>query len=197
MRAEFLTSAAGREGWPSDGLEEIAFVGRSNVGKSSMLNRLADRKALARTSSTPGRTRTLNFFDLAVGLGGGERSLRFCDLPGYGFAKVSKGERTKWAAMIERYLQEREELRGVVVIIDSRVGATDEDRLMLHWLEEAQRDAIVVATKIDKFSKAKRIPRLRQLEKELSFGKRIIGFSAEDGIGRDEVWRAILASATG
>lgn len=191
LQAEFVTSAAGPEGWPREPWGEVAFVGRSNVGKSSMLNRLVERKALARVSSTPGRTRLLNFFHLELGGGRGKVALRLCDLPGYGFAKVSKTERAQWAKMIEGYLERREQLRAVVVIIDVRVGATEEDRQMLDWLDAFGRPAIVAATKLDKLSKARRIPRLRELERELS-RPGIIGFSAEDGSGRDPLWASIV-----
>lgn len=196
LQAEFVTSAAGPEGWPRDPFGEVAFVGRSNVGKSSMLNRLGDRRALARVSSTPGRTRLLNFFHLEVAGGRGKVSLRFCDLPGYGFAKVSKSERAQWAKMIEGYLKAREQLRAVVVIVDARVGPTEDDRQMLHWLEAYGRPAIVAATKIDKLAKAKRIPRVRQLERELGLPGGVVGFSAEDGTGKDAVWSAILDRVT-
>lgn len=188
--AEFLKSATRAEEWPRDPVREVAFVGRSNVGKSTMINRLAEKKGLARVSSTPGRTRVLNFFDLQVSAGGRTHRVRFCDLPGYGFAKVSKAERAQWAKMIETYLERRENLAGVVVIVDARVGPTDDDLRMFEWLRSKERRAIPVATKLDKLPKARRIPTLRRIG--ASIGQTVLGFSAEEGIGREEVWAALL-----
>lgn len=188
--AEFLKSATREEEWPHDGMREVAFVGRSNVGKSTMINRLADRKGLARVSSTPGRTRLLNFFDLEVHAGGRGRRIRFCDLPGYGFAKVSKAERAQWAKMIERYLERREELAGVVVILDARIGPTEDDLQMFEWLRAKERRAIAVATKLDKLPKAKRIPSLSRIAKTI--GQPVLGFSSEEGTGREALWGELL-----
>lgn len=190
--AEFLKSATREEEWPRDGTREVAFVGRSNVGKSTMINCLSERKGLARVSSTPGRTRLLNFFDLTVHAGGRDHRIRFCDLPGYGFAKVSKAERAQWARMIERYLEKREELEGVVVILDARIGPTDDDLQMFEWLQAKGRRAIAVATKLDKLPKAKRIPTLSRIGKQI--GLSVLGFSSEDGTGREALWRELLSS---
>ncbi len=196
--ADFLKSAVEPPDWPADDRPEIAFVGRSNVGKSSMLNRLSGRKALARVSNTPGRTRLLNFFDVTVELGASRSIVRICDLPGYGFAKVSKTERAQWVGMIETYLIQRDSLRAVVVIIDVRVGPTDDDLEMIHWLEEKGRRPIVVATKLDKLPKAKRAGRLRQIEVQLQLPPRsLLGFSSEEGIGREALWAEILTIAYG
>lgn len=188
---EFLKSATREEEWPRDGTRELAFVGRSNVGKSTLINRLVNRKGLARVSSTPGRTRLLNFFDVEVQAGGEERRVRFCDLPGYGFAKVSKAERAQWAKMIERYLERREELAGVVVILDARHGPTEDDLQMFEWLHAKGRRAIAVATKLDKLPKARRLPAVARIAKTLDLP--VIGFSGEEGTGREELWRALLA----
>lgn len=196
IAADFVTTAVHSSGWPSDELPEIAFVGRSNVGKSSMLNRLAGRGKLARVSGTPGRTRTLNFFDVTIGRSHHRETIRCCDLPGYGFAKVSKTERAQWVKMIENYLVERSSLKAVVVIVDGKVGPTDDDLAMLRWLEKTGRRPILVATKMDKMPKAHRVGRLRQIESELQLLPRsLIGFSAEEGFGRDEVWGRILEAA--
>lgn len=193
VSAEFLTSAVEEAGWPQEDLPELAFVGRSNVGKSSMLNRLAGKQGLARVSNTPGRTRTLNFYDLLLDRGAKKQHVRFCDLPGYGFAKVSRTERAAWAKMIEAYLTRREQLRVVVSIVDAKVGPTEDDVQTLAWLGGAARPPIVVATKLDKLPKAKRIGRLRQIEKELALPERsLVGFSSEEGFGRDELWRLLL-----
>lgn len=193
LGSEFVTSASAQEGWPAADHPEVAFVGRSNVGKSSMLNRLVGRSGLARVSKTPGRTRLLNFFDVSLEIGASRDVVRICDLPGYGFAKVSKAERAQWAEMIEAYLESREALRAVVVIIDVRVGPTADDREMIHWLEAKGRRAIVVATKLDKLPKARRAGRLRQLEPLLQLPPRtLLGFSAEEGLGKEELWKEIL-----
>lgn len=196
VAADFITSAVAPTGWPPEDLPEIAFVGRSNVGKSSMLNKISGRKGLARVSGTPGRTRALNFFELTLALGGSSQKIRFCDLPGYGFAKVSKTERAQWAKMIEAYLAERAQLKAVVVIVDGKVGPTDDDVEMLRWLEAAGRRPIVVATKMDRLPKAHRAGRLRQIEAELQMLPRsMVGFSAEEGFGKDDVWSRILEAA--
>lgn len=194
LEAEFLKSAVRKEEWPRDGKREVAFVGRSNVGKSTMINRLAEWRGLARTSATPGRTRLLNFFDLVVQAWGKQHAIRFCDLPGYGFAKVSKAERAQWAQMIERYLEEREALEGVVVIVDARVGPTADDRQIFDWLAAKGRRAIAVATKLDKLPKAKRIPTVSKIARTLDLP--VIGFSSEDGTGRDALWAELLAQGS-
>ncbi|HEY0840419.1 MAG TPA: ribosome biogenesis GTP-binding protein YihA/YsxC [Vulgatibacter sp.] len=196
LGAEFVKSAVEPGEWPDGSAPEIAFVGRSNVGKSSMLNRLVGRKGLARVSNTPGRTRLLNFFDVTIERAASREVVRICDLPGYGFAKVSKAERGLWERMIEAYLDRREPLRAVVVIVDVRVGPTVDDVQMIRWLEAAGRRPIVVATKLDKLPKARRAGRLRQIEAELQLVPRsLLGFSSEEGLGRDELWSAILSAA--
>lgn len=196
LDAEFVKSAVAPGEWPAAAHPEIAFVGRSNVGKSSMLNRLVGRKGLARVSNTPGRTRLLNFFDVTIERAASKEIVRICDLPGYGFAKVSKAERGQWVQMIEAYLAERQSLKAVVVIVDVRVGPTDDDVQMIRWLEENGRRPIVVATKLDKLPKARRAGRLRQIEPILQLPPRaLLGFSSEEGLGRDELWSAILAAA--
>jgi GTP-binding protein len=196
VAADFVTTAVAPAGWPPDDLPEIAFVGRSNVGKSSMLNKVSGRTGLARVSNTPGRTRALNFFDVTITLGGTKEKIRFCDLPGYGFAKVSKTERAQWVKMIEGYLTERKPLKAVVVIVDGKVGPTDDDVEMLRWLESAGRRPIVIATKMDKLPKAHRAGRLRQIEAQLQMLPRsLTGFSSEEGFGRDELWSKIIEAA--
>ncbi|MGC4114672.1 MAG: ribosome biogenesis GTP-binding protein YihA/YsxC [Myxococcales bacterium] len=195
ISAEFKTTAVEAEGWPKSDRPEIAFAGRSNVGKSSMINALCKRKKLVRVSNTPGRTRTLNFFDVTVeDLAGQRREVRLCDLPGYGFAKASKGDRADWAKMIERYVKGREGLRAVVCIVDAEVGPTSDDVDVIPWVLKAGRPVIVAATKLDRLPKHKRVPSLHEAEKKLGLGKgEAIGVSATEGVNLDQLWARILA----
>ncbi|HXN42168.1 MAG TPA: ribosome biogenesis GTP-binding protein YihA/YsxC [Myxococcaceae bacterium] len=193
--AVFVTSAVSAEGYPSDPLAEIAFAGRSNVGKSSMINALTGRRKLVRVSKTPGRTRTLNFFDVWVEVGGGRLRLRLTDLPGYGFAKVSKAEHQLWDAMITNYLKGRPNLRLVVGIVDAEVGALPSDHLMVEYLRAAGRTFLVVATKVDRLGKAKQKPAIWKLAEQLGVpAEVVIPFSATAAIGIDEVWERVIES---
>lgn len=194
ISADFQTTAVEPKGYPDDPTPEIAFVGRSNVGKSSMINALSQRKKLARVSNRPGRTRTLNFFLITVETPSGERkTVRFCDLPGYGFAKVSKAERASWKGMIETYLREREQLRAVVCIIDGYIGPTEDDIQVIPWIRETGREVIVAATKIDRHAKARRIPAIRRFEAELGVPPQTtLGVSSHEGINLDLLWQRIL-----
>ena len=177
--AEFIKSAFERGHWPIEGLPEIAFLGRSNVGKSSMLNALLRRKGLARTSNTPGRTQSINFFRI-----NGE--ILFVDLPGYGYAKVSKSMREGWGKMAEQYLLGREELKLAIQLVDSRHEATALDLQLAEWLAASGVDHLVVATKADKLSNNQIRKRIADLEKQLGTD-RISAFSAVSGAGREEV----------
>ncbi len=188
LQAEFLASAGDPSSFPPPALAEIAFAGRSNVGKSSMMNALMQRHGLVRTSSTPGCTRAVNVFR-AVTRGG--LDLQLVDLPGYGFAKRSKSERITWGPLLETYLQQRPTLRAVIVLVDVRRGIEDDDRQLLEFCAldrpgNAPVRTMVVATKLDLLSKSKRKPALEAIKK--SAGTRVIGFSASDGDGRLEVW---------
>ncbi|ATB26725.1 ribosome biogenesis GTP-binding protein YihA/YsxC [Melittangium boletus] len=197
LDARFLTTAVEPKGYPTSLAPEIAFVGRSNVGKSSMINALTGRKKLVRVSNTPGRTRTLNFFDVDVERDGKPHLVRFCDLPGYGFAKVSKSERAEWQSMITTYLEKRRDLKVVVSIIDSEVGPTPDDFQTLDYLQNYRR-ILVVATKIDRLPKAKRKPRIAALAEQLSLPREaVLSFSATEKLGLDEVWDALLGSLKG
>jgi GTP-binding protein len=194
--ARFLAAAAAAAELPAPVAIEVAFAGRSNVGKSSLLNRMLERKSLVRTSSTPGCTRQINFFEARLA---GDLSLTLVDLPGYGYARRSKSEREVWADLIQHYLLERPTLRAVVVIIDVRRGLEPDDRDLLKMIEEPKQklrpevSAIVVATKLDKLSGAARKPALEKLR--AAAGRAVIGFSAEDGTGRAELWQRLLAAA--
>jgi GTP-binding protein len=190
LDAEFLMTAMNVAGLPPPLFAEVAFAGRSNVGKSSLINALAQRKKLARTSQTPGCTRGLNLFRLT--LRGGAK-LDFVDLPGYGFAKRSKGERTSWGPMIEAFLTRRVGLRGVVLLVDVRRGIEDEERELLEFLAHVGQKAIIVATKTDQLSGSKRKPAVLALAKES--GTKALAFSAHTGEGREDLLRAVLKLA--
>jgi len=183
---EFLGGLASVGGWrPEITVPEVAFAGRSNVGKSSLLNALVRRKAFARVSRTPGRTREINFF-LVNG------AFVFTDLPGYGYARVSKTQRAEWEPLIESYLRGTRQLRGIVQIYDSRRDLSPEDRTMLGFLAETGVPAIFVATKVDKFTKRAAAERIAEIERQLGFeDAEVIPFSATTGEGRDEVASAI------
>jgi GTP-binding protein len=189
LSANFLASAEDVRTLPPPLFAELAFAGKSNVGKSSLINALAGRKKLARTSSTPGCTRKLIALRLELRQG----TLDFMDLPGYGYAKVSKSERRAWGPMIERFLLERAGLRCVVVIIDVRRGLQPDDRELLTFLAHHRLDALLVATKTDKLPRARLAPALDALRKQA--GCRVLPFSAETRAGRDELWCALLDAA--
>ena len=184
--AEFIKSAFAEEHWTTDGLPEIAFLGRSNVGKSSLINSLLQRKGLARTSNTPGRTQSINFFLV-------NESLYFVDLPGYGYAKVSKTMRQDWGKMAEDYLSKRVELKLFIQLIDVRHKPTALDRDLNEWLFYHQKNTLVVATKADKLSSNKLKKALIEIEAALPESK-IITYSSTTGKGRDAVWREIESS---
>ena len=181
--AEFVKSAFNETHWTTDGLPEISFLGRSNVGKSSLLNSLLQRKGLARTSNTPGRTQSINFFLV-------NENFYFTDLPGYGYAKVSKTMRADWGKMAEEYLAERRELVLSIQLIDSRHAPTTLDRQLNEWLLYHDKNHLVVATKADKLSANKLKESLKEIEKTLPTS-RIISYSSTTGKGRDEVWGEI------
>jgi len=192
LDASFLTTAVEEAGWPAADVPEIAFVGRSNVGKSSMINALTGRRKLVRVSNTPGRTRTLNFFDVLLERGELRRAVRLADLPGYGFAKVSRDERASWERMITTYLERRTSLRGVVAIVDAEVGATEDDVRTLAYLVSGGRRVLVAATKLDRLGKARRKPALATIAERLSVPRdSVLGFSATEKLGVPEVWESL------
>ncbi len=196
LDARFITTAVAPEGYPREDLPEFAFVGRSNVGKSSMINTLAQRRKLVRVSNTPGRTRTLNFFEVDLEVEKARRTVCLADLPGYGFAKVSKGDREDWKKMISAYLEKRKPLVAVVQILDAEVGPTSDDFNTLDYLQEYASRILVVATKMDKLPKAKRKPRTKQLAEQLGIAyEAVLPFSSTEKIGVDETWTALLLVA--
>jgi GTP-binding protein len=183
--ARFVAGAARPEQLPPAGPPEIAFAGRSNVGKSSLLNRLLGRRSLARVSRTPGRTQQINFF--AVG-----EALRFVDLPGYGFARVPGAVQAEWRVLVERYLAERRTLRAVVVLIDARRGLEPDDARLLEFLDANGIASLLVATKIDKLKRSERARALAAAAGARA-GIRPIAFSAATGEGVEELWDALRA----
>jgi GTP-binding protein len=186
--AELLTSAASPSGFPPPGPPEIAFLGRSNVGKSSLLNKLVGRRALARTSATPGKTRLLNWFRVVRGV----RELWLVDLPGYGYAKVAKTERAEWKRWIEAYLGSRRTLRLAVLLHDVRRDLGEDESLLLQWLSERDVPAVVALTKCDKLAPMRRAERVRMLGKSPELpAAQILATSAATGLGIPELWAAI------
>ncbi|ACY18074.1 ribosome biogenesis GTP-binding protein YihA/YsxC [Haliangium ochraceum] len=186
--AEFVTSAAKPSQFPAPTLPEIAFAGRSNVGKSSLINTLVDIAGLARTSRTPGRTRLVNWFQIVPAKG---KPMLFVDLPGYGYAKVPTAMRASWRPLIEDYLSDRATLRALVVLIDARRGAQEEEIDLLDWLRSAEVPAITVVTKADKLSKNKRKPAAAEIQRDLGLRRPPILFSSLSGDGLNDLWQAI------
>ncbi|MCJ7839884.1 ribosome biogenesis GTP-binding protein YihA/YsxC [Lederbergia sp. NSJ-179] len=185
-RAEFIISAVKPEQYPNEGLPEFALAGRSNVGKSSFINKMINRRSLARTSSKPGKTQTLNYYKI-------EETFYFVDVPGYGFAKVSKKEREAWGQMIETYLTSREELCAVFLIVDLRHPPTKDDVLMYDFLKHYEIPCAVIATKADKIPKGKWEKHKKVVKDTLHLVQEdeIILFSSETGMGKDQAWRIL------
>lgn len=185
-QAEIVISAVQQSQYPEDKLPEIVLLGRSNVGKSSFINTLIQRKGLARTSSQPGKTQTMNFYKI-------NDAFYFVDMPGYGYAKVSKKEREKWGVMIEEYLQKRENMVLVFLLVDSRHEPTEDDRLMYDWLTYYGLDSVIIATKADKISKVRQKKAVDNIFNTLRPRKRsdVILFSAATKMGKDEAWEVI------
>jgi GTP-binding protein len=181
--SEIVISAVSPAQYPDTALPEFALAGRSNVGKSSFINKMLNRKGLARISSKPGKTQTLNFYLI-------NEILHFVDVPGYGYAKVSKKEREAWGKMIETYFTRREQLRAAVLIVDLRHPPTADDRMMYDFLKHYEIPCIVVATKADKIPKGKWQKHLKVTKEtlELDKGDHLILFSSETGEGKDQAW---------
>lgn len=186
LSAEFVLSATAPEHYPRAVLPEIAFAGRSNVGKSSLINTLVKQKGLARTSNTPGRTQEINFFVVNKRIG-------FIDLPGYGYAKVPEKVRKNWGPMIEAYLSGRQTLRLVVLILDVRRDPSEEDLQLIHWLSFYDLPFLIVLTKIDKVSRNELGDQRRRIGAALGLSPEtpLLSFSAKTGEGKDPLWREI------
>lgn len=184
--AEFIISAVKPEQYSTDGLPEIALAGRSNVGKSSFVNRLINRKNLARTSSKPGKTQTLNYYKI-------NEMFYFVDVPGYGYAKVSKSERDAWGRMVEKYLTSHDALSLVLIIVDLRHAPSADDCQMVDYLLHYKIPFAVIATKADKIPKGKREKHMKVVKETLDLPKYIqtLMFSAEEGLGKEAAWRLI------
>jgi GTP-binding protein len=184
-KARFITSAAESKQFPPENLPEIAVVGRSNVGKSSLINALTGQEGLARTSRTPGRTRLINWFEI-------DGKFHLVDLPGYGYAEVSREMRESWRPLIENYLSERKTLAGVLLLIDVRRGAQDDELDFVPWLEARGTPIVVALTKADKLAKNKRMLEVSKARKVLGLKRDPVAVSAQTAEGIDPLWRAVL-----
>lgn len=193
MDVSFLKSAFNESHYPPPNIPEIAFAGRSNVGKSSLINVLVNRKKMARTSSTPGRTQAINFFEL------GKDKMYLVDLPGYGFARVPLKVKASWGNMVETYLSKRSNLKAVVVILDIRRGVTVGDRDLIEWLSKYGIDAIIVLTKADKLSRKKCVARAKEISRELAqiSPESPTIFSAKTREGKEKIWERIEKAISG
>lgn len=193
LSADLVAVAAARDGFPRAGSPEVAFLGRSNVGKSSLLNRLVQRRQLARTSRTPGKTRLVCWYRVERP----GRALLLVDLPGYGYAKVSKAERRRWKELVESYLVGRDALRAAVLLQDLRRDVSEDETLLLEWLAERDVPAILALTKVDKLKPMRRAQRMRRLAAAVDLPReRVVATSAETGLGIPDLWRAIDALVT-
>ncbi|MFP7493442.1 ribosome biogenesis GTP-binding protein YihA/YsxC [Terribacillus saccharophilus] len=181
--AEIVISAVSKKQYPETHMPEIALAGRSNVGKSSFINKMINRKNLVRTSQKPGKTQTLNFYKI-------NDRFHFVDVPGYGYAKVSKKERNAWGKMLEEYFTERENLKAVVLLVDIRHEPTKDDVTMYDFLKHYELPVVVVATKLDKIPKGKRVQHIKRAADKLQLEQEdiILPFSSETGEGKEEAW---------
>lgn len=184
--SEHIATAVSPEGYPSGDLPEIAIVGRSNVGKSSLINFLTQRKSLARVGNTPGKTRVINFFSV-------EKQLMLVDLPGYGYAEVSESEKKKWAKIIETYLNSSSKLCGIIMLVDIRHKPTEDDKIMYQWIITMGKPHIIVATKADKIARSQYSRQINEIRQTLNLVPDIpvIPVSATKKTGFDEVWSEI------
>ena len=186
QNASIKVSAVSPKQYPADNLPEVAFAGRSNVGKSSFINKMLNRRNLARTSATPGKTAQINFYNI-------DDTIYFVDLPGYGYAAVSKQEKKKWGLMMEEYLNTRENLRHTLLLVDSRHKPTADDVQMAEWIRYNFGNLVVIATKLDKLKKSQIEGNLEVVKQTLKLTDKdiLIPFSSEKGTGRDEAWDII------
>src|SRR5258708_1780210 len=193
IHAKFLAAAASTNLFPPEGPPEFAFLGRSNVGKSSLINSLLGQK-LAHVSSTPGRTRSINFIGVYRSPNQQEPEIMLVDLPGYGYAKLSKEISAEWPRFINPYLEKRETLKLAIVLIDANIPAQESDRQLIHYLRSVGRDFLAVATKSDRIPTTRRRSTLGALEKEHGV-EGLLAYSVKTGTGREELWRQIWKRA--
>lgn len=185
--AEITMSAVNKSQYPDEGIPEIALVGRSNVGKSSTVNTLLNRRNFARTSQTPGKTRTINFYLI-------NNEFFFVDLPGYGYAKIAKSEKEKWGAIMERYLQERDELCAIFLLVDIRHEPTNDDVMMYEWIKHFGYNCVVIATKADKISRGQYQKHISIIRKKLQMdpNEKVLPISSLKKTGAEEIWNEII-----
>lgn len=185
--SEITMSAVNKSQYPIDGIPEIAMVGRSNVGKSSTINTLLNRRNFARVSQTPGKTRTINFYLI-------NKEFFFVDLPGYGYAKISKSEKEKWGAIMERYLKDRKELCAIFLLVDIRHEPSKDDVMMYEWIKYFGYDCVVIATKADKISRGQYQKHISIIRKKLNLEKdeKVIPLSSLKKTGVEDVWNEII-----
>ncbi|MDO5707970.1 MAG: ribosome biogenesis GTP-binding protein YihA/YsxC [Andreesenia angusta] len=185
-KAELLITAGRKDQYPEEGILEIAFAGRSNVGKSSLINTLVNRRNLARTSGQPGKTQTVNFYQV-------NDDMRLIDLPGYGYARTSRSNREKWAVMIEEYFKSRNSLIEVILLVDIRHEPGEHDKMMYEWIKKCGFNGIVIATKADKISRGKWQKHIKIIADKLEIEDRsfIIPFSASKKLNKDKVWEVL------
>lgn len=186
IKSDLHAIAVGPNQYPKDELPEIAFAGRSNVGKSSFINSMINRANLARTSGKPGKTRTINFYII-------NESFRFVDLPGYGYAQVSKSEREKWGHIIDQYLTERENLREIILIVDIRHEPSEQDLMMYNWIKSFGYKGLVIATKADKISKARWQKHVNIIKKKLDIEDTslILPYSSDNKVNKEKAWQVL------
>ena len=190
LGAEMIAAAARAEQFPPGGAPEVAFLGRSNVGKSSLLNRLVQRRKLARTSATPGKTRLVHWYEVRRP----EGETLFVDLPGYGWAQVSKAERARWRVLVESYLEGREQLCCAVLLQDLRRDLSEDEDLLIAWLRERGVPVILALTKSDKLKPMRRAQRVAEMRRAIDLpDDRVVATSAEKGFGIEELWHSIDA----
>jgi GTP-binding protein len=188
LEAEWLATAAAPDGFPKPTAPEVAFLGRSNVGKSSLLNALIQRRKLARTSSSPGKTRLIHFYRVRRP----STEQHFVDLPGYGYAKVSKAERQRWQVLVESYLEGRSTLTAAILLQDLRREISEDETLLIDWLREREIPVVVAITKVDKLKPMRRAARIRELKQSIELpAARVVATSALRRSGLEDLWRAI------
>jgi len=184
---DIYTTAVKKGQYPDTGLPEVAFVGKSNVGKSSLINAMLGRKRLARTSGTPGKTRTINFFHV-------EHKLYFADLPGYGYARISRSESEKWGEMVEGYLQDRPELKRIFLLVDIRHEPGNHDKMLYEWCQHYNLPFTLIATKSDKLKRSQIQKHTAMIRRAFGAAEPPVAFSSETREGRDKIWELILDS---